>query len=79
LSSCQYADWHILTSSERLLYRTNVQVSQEIYVFSNTRANANFFELRKAEVRLRRNLFPDTWVNERRLQSTFRTMFLQQV
>jgi hypothetical protein len=33
------------------MYRTNVQVSQEIYVFSNARANANFLELRHGEVR----------------------------
>jgi len=26
------------------LYRTNVQVSQEIYVFSNAQANANIYE-----------------------------------
>jgi hypothetical protein len=45
------------------LYRTNVQVSQEIYVFSNTRANANFLELRKAEVQLRRIFLPRTWLN----------------
>src|SRR5215213_11034863 len=42
--SCQCADRHILTSAVRLLYRPNVQVSQEIYVFSNARANANFLE-----------------------------------
>src|SRR5215218_959514 len=50
LPSCQCADQLILTSSERRLYRTNVQVSLEIYVFSNARANANFFELRQGEV-----------------------------
>src|ERR671918_2608848 len=50
LPYCQCADQQILTSSDRLLYRTNVQVSQEIYVFSNAQANANFLELRKAEV-----------------------------
>ena len=32
----------------------------------------NFVDLRKGEVR--RKLLPGTWVNERRLQSTFRTM-----
>ena len=51
LPSCQCADRHILTSLERLLYRPNVQVSQEIYVFSNARATANFVELRRGEVR----------------------------
>src|ERR687889_2082800 len=50
LPSCQCADRHILTSLERLLYRTNVQVSQGIYLFSNARANANFVELRRGEV-----------------------------
>jgi hypothetical protein len=40
---------------------------------------ANFRERRKAEVRLRRNLFPGSWVNKSRLQSTFRTMLLQPV
>src|SRR5688500_17222861 len=42
---------------------------------SGTITPANFLELRQAEVRRRRNLFPGTWVNESRLQSTFRTMF----
>jgi len=60
--SCQCADRHILTLAVRFLYRTNVQVSLEIYVFSNARALANFLELRIGEVR--RISIPRTTVNK---------------
>ena len=56
LSSCQCADWYIVTLAVRLLYRPNVQVSQQIYSFSNARATANFLERREGEVRSRPSL-----------------------
>src|SRR5215213_9768518 len=63
LPSCQCADRHILASLERLLYRPNVQVSQEIYVFSNARATANFVELRRGEVGLPRISLLGGWAH----------------
>jgi hypothetical protein len=45
------------------MYRTNVQVSQEIYVISNARANANFVEHRKAEVGLPRISLLGGWAH----------------
>jgi hypothetical protein len=61
------------SDQERELPRDKVLTSEN----SVNAKFADFVELRKAEVRLRRNLLPGTWVDESRLQSTFRTMFVQ--